>query len=495
MLRKPRRCLIRTRMMKLKVFLFFVLSLGGLILILNNDDLIKRTVWNLLILSDPIPDKIAKGTILVAVQPFVRAPQIFNAQSRHKQEDQDFTYARIQYLLPIPGQPDRLAFNNTHGVLYMTDTNGRPPNVYLDLYYQDVDLCIARAQETGLLGFAFHPQYSTKASPGRGKFYTAYTAGSCDQPDHPNSAVIREWKTHDPMAKIFSGTSREIFRVRHPPLWHNIGTIAFNPYADQHSDDYGSLYIGLGEGDDEGNAQNQSTLQGSILRIDTSDDCERMSLSGQAVEITSQGCSPEIWAYGFRHPQHFSWDADKRMFIIDIGDGYIEEVNLGIAGGNYGWPLREGTYGYTDGLVYSGLVADLKDLFTHNFIHPVAQYDHDNEGHAIGSGFVYQGKHIPELRGKYVFSDIPTGKVFYIDTHDLRPGEPTEIKELRLSFDGQERALIDMVDFGPHHTERTPLRADSRLGIDAAGELYLLTKMDGWIRKLVPVHRAEHNGH
>lgn len=180
------------------------------------------------------------------------------------------------------------------------------------------------------------------------------------------------------------------------------------------------------------------------------------------------------------------------MFINDIGGAKIEEINLGTAGGNYGWPLREGTFVARHHFVFSGLWADLFP-FTPTFIYPVAQYDHD-EGRAIGSGFVYQGKQIPELLEKYVFSDIVTGRIFYIDTHDLSPGEPTEIKELRLSFDGQERDLIDVVGLGPDPTERTRLRADARLGTDATGELYLLTKQDGWIRKLVPAYRAEHSG-
>ena len=475
--------------MKLKAFLLLVLSLGSIILILNNDDL-RRTAGYLLSLSDPISDKIAKGTTLVAMEPFVQAPRTFGAQPWHKQEKQDNAYARIQYLLPIPGQPERLAFNDTRGVLYMTDTNGSPPEVYLDLRYQDVDFCVTSPRSTGLLGFAFHPEFSLKASSAHGKFYTAYTAGSCNQLGNLDSVVIREWTTNDHMTKIFYGATRDVFRVRYPSRSiHNIGAIAFNPYAYPHSVDWGLLYIGLGDGNRGGNAQNLTNLQGSILRIDMNE-CPppRTNRSSQ-----SRACSSEIYAYGLRHPQHFSWDADGRMFINDIGYNNIEEINLGITNGNYGWPLREGTFGRTSDLVYPRILADIIHPFTPTLIYPVAQYDHD-EGRAIGSGFVYQGKHLPQLREKYVFSDIVTGRVFYIDTHDLRPGEPTEIKELGLSFDGQERDLIDVVGLGPDPTERTRLRADARLGIDAAGELYLLTKRDGWIRKLVPVHRAERSG-
>ena len=117
-------------------------------------------------------------------------------------------------------------------------------------------------------------------------------------------------------------------------------------------------------------------------------------------------------------------------------------------------------------------------------IYPVAQYDHD-EGFAVGSGFVYRGDAIPELRGKYIFADIVRGRVFYIDTDALTPGVPAPVRELRISFDGQERDLKEVA--GHPNTYRAPgsLRVDLRLGMDAAGELYLLTKGDGWIRKLV----------
>ena len=292
----------------------------------------------------------------MAVEPFLRAPRTFHPQPWKMLAKRDNAYARIQSLQPIPGQPDRLAFNDTLGVLYLTDTAGRLPTFYLDLRYQDIDLCVTDIIATGLLGFAFHPEFSVEASPARGKFYTAYTAASGDQPNYCDSTVIREWTTNDPMTNIFYGTSHEIFRTPHPKRSrHNIGTIAFNPYAHHYSEDYGFLYISLGDGDDiKGSAppddsQNRVTPQGSILRVDLRvdlrDDNERPhSPSWHTSYLTSSGLLPEIWAYGLRHPQNFSWDARGRMFINDIGGAKIEEINLGTAGGNYGWPLREGTF-------------------------------------------------------------------------------------------------------------------------------------------------------
>jgi glucose/arabinose dehydrogenase len=172
------------------------------------------------------------------------------------------------------------------------------------------------------------------------------------------------------------------------------------------------------------------------------------------------------------------------MFIGDIGQNQVEEVNLGRAGANYGWRLREGTFasGYAvgrgPGPLYPRPASD-ESAFTY----PVAQYDHD-EGNAIGGGFVYRGRAIPELQGKYVFAEFPRGRLFVIDTDALDADEPVEITEIRLVLEGREQALVDVAGFP--NTYGPGNRVDLRLGTDSTGELYLLTKGDGWVRKLVP---------
>ena len=195
--------------------------------------------------------------------------------------------------------------------------------------------------------------------------------------------------------------------------------------------------------------------------------------------------APEIWAWGLRHSQHISWDSSGRMFINDIGQNQVEEVNLGRAGANYGWRQREGTFATafarndgTPGLVYA------EPPKADEFVDPVAQYDHD-EGHAIGGGYLYEGSAIPALRGKFVFADIVTGRVFYIDGDDLQAGKQQTVRELRLSFGGTEQELAAIASIS--NTYRAGPRVDLRLGIDALGELYLVTKADGWIRKLMPL--------
>ncbi|MCH2388563.1 MAG: hypothetical protein MK240_10190, partial [Opitutales bacterium] len=100
-------------------------------------------------------------------------------------------------------------------------------------------------------------------------------------------------------------------------------------------------------------------------------------------------------------------------------------------------------------------------------------------------GFVYEGSKIDALKGKYLFADIVRGRIFVIETDVLEPGKLAQISELRLSFNGEERELLDVA--GYPNTYHPGLRADLRFGIDGEGEIYLLTKGDGWVRKLAPV--------
>ena len=119
-------------------------------------------------------------------------------------------------------------------------------------------------------------------------------------------------------------------------------------------------------------------------------------------------------------------------------------------------------------------------------MYPVAQYDHD-EGNAVGGGFVYRGLAIPELQGKYVFADFPRGRLLSIDADAPAAENPVKITEIRLMIEGREQDLVDVAGFP--NTYGPGNRVDLRIGIDSAGELYLLTKGDGWVRKVVPARQ------
>jgi hypothetical protein len=162
----------------------------------------------------------------------------------------------------------------------------------------------------------------------------------------------------------------------------------------------------------------------------------------------------EIYAYGFRNPWRFSFHPLTGDLIVgDVGQNDIEEIDIVLAGGNYGWNLKEGTFRFDPA---TGTVNnDLSDL-PPDLIDPVAQYDHDDGITAIG-GFVYYGSAIPELMGKYVFGDfslsffLAEGRLLYAD---LKTGL---IEEFIIGSDDRNLGLY--------------VKA---FGQDADGELYLL---------------------
>ena len=447
-------------------------------------------------LADPIPDPIPKGDLVVEAARFVRAPQTADSAVDAMTNQ---AYARIQYLTPVGDGSGRLVLNDLRGLLYITDESGATLVTYMDIRTLDVGFDDSMfPNETGLVGVAFHPQFADAGAPGYAKFYTAYSARSdsgradyLDDDAGSHESVIREWTADDPSANVFSGTSREVFRIGQFAANHNVGTIAFNPTAAPGSPDYGILYASFGDAgaahDPRDFGQDLSVPHGAIIRIDplAGDSDKGYGVPADNPFVGEAGVAPEIWAYGLRHAQQFSWDADGRMFMGDIGQGAIEEVNLGVPGANYGWRLREGAFatGYTVAPGRPGRLYPRPAQDDHPFVYPVAQYDHD-DGYAVSGGFVYRGQAIPALQGKYVFTDFPRGRVLYIDADALVPGQLAEIRELRLVIDGQERDLVEAA--GIPNTYAPGDRADARLGIDSEGELYLLTKSDGWVRKLGP---------
>ncbi|NKC01286.1 MAG: hypothetical protein GKR90_22695 [Pseudomonadales bacterium] len=456
--------------------------------------------------TNSIEKPINKGVIVVDAQPFLQMPRTQDA-SKPSDFDEDgnpiygtnSAHARIQYMVPVPDQSGRLIVSDIRGLLYQINADGSGLTTYLDLRTAVDDLAEhVYPNEAGLMGFAFHPDFASAGSPGFGKLYIGYSATkdsgipkylSDDAGSH--HSVIREWSV-DPRSNTAEGPSRELLRIGQFNLGHNIGTLAFNSAARKSEPDYGLLYFSLGDGgmafDVRGHGQNKATPLAAMLRINPlPDGTLPYTIPSDNPFVSDKTAVPEIWAYGLRHAQHFSFDSRGTMYINDIGQNQVEEVNIGVPGGNYGWNVREGTF-LTGAGVEGGYLPYLYPLKNQNdgFIYPAVQYDHDDMTNAIGSGYLYEGTAIPELIGKYVFADLVLGRIFYVDAALLENGKPQHPVELRIRFAGIERPVIKEV--GYENTYAPIQRADLRLAIDTEKELYMLTKGDGQIRKLVPAH-------
>jgi glucose/arabinose dehydrogenase/mono/diheme cytochrome c family protein len=430
-------------------------------------------------IKNPIADSIRTSDLVVGVDSFTQVPA---------SSDQP-PFTRITKLDYQPNTGD-LFVVDIRGKLYKL-TNGKS-KVYLDLASMKPKLVLQPGIATGFGSFTFHPQfqrngilYTTHAEyPGlhKGDFNYVDTIPVMLQ------WVLTEWKG-DPKSFPFEGTSREIFRIDMPTSIHGVQEIAFNPLAKPGSGDYGLLYIGIGDG---GSAEIGSPLVspeprkvwGSILRIDPLGSNGRNGKYGIPVNNPfSKNDTPnfasEVYAYGFRNPHRISWTKSGKLLAINIGEHAIEALNMIEPGHFYGWPIREGTFVerfFNDnGKVYS---LPTNDSIYH-VTYPVAQFDHD-EGTAISGGFEYHGTAIPELVGKYVFGDIGTGKLFYVETKDLKVGRQATIKKWHISKDG--------VLTSPEELCKNT-RVDMRFATDSKGELYLLTKYDGKIYRLVKATR------
>jgi glucose/arabinose dehydrogenase len=239
---------------------------------------------------------------------------------------------------------------------------------------------VHQANEMGLLGIAFHPDF-----PRNHKYYIDY------DPPGPDLANIIEERETDSSLMRDAGKARVLIRVPDKYTNHNGGTLAFGPKD-------GMLYIGMGDGgsgnDPDGNGQNRNVLLAKMLRIDV--DRKDPGLEyGIPADNPFAKAGPgqargEIWAYGLRNPWKWSFDPlTGDLWAGDVGQNAIEEVDLIVKGGNYGWSEMEGPEGRNDG----------------SMILPVHSYNH-GVGSCVIGGVVYRGNPASRFYGRYFFSDL-----------------------------------------------------------------------------------------
>ena len=247
----------------------------------------------------------------------------------------------------------------------------------------------ASADEAGLLGLAFHPNF-----PNDARVFLSYTRTGA-----PLVSVIARFVSTDGGLTLDAPSEQTILTVDQPFTNHNGGQIAFGPD--------GFLYIGLGDGGSGGDpndqAQNVNTLLGALLRIDI--DSGAPYAIPPANPFAGGGGRAEIYAWGFRNPWRWSFDRGSgELWLGDVGQAMWEEIDKVIAGGNYGWRCREGAHDFnTAGC--SGRTP----------IDPVAEYDHSGGRCSVTGGHVYRGGAIAALFGAYVFGDFCSGEIWSVD--------------------------------------------------------------------------------
>ncbi|TSJ39136.1 PQQ-dependent sugar dehydrogenase [Mucilaginibacter corticis] len=248
----------------------------------------------------------------------------------------------------------------------------------------------------GLMGFAIHPQFSSNR-----KIYVFYCApATADKSDHKD--VVAEYTLSSNSTQVDPDSGRILFTADEPGQGDNGGCLKFGPD--------GYLYIGMGDGGGGGdkhgligNGQNKNTLLGKILRINVNSD-STYTVPKDNPFAGKTDVRPEIWAYGLRNPWRFSFDkATKQMFTCDVGEGAWEETDIIEKGGNYGWRMVEGDHCFNP----------KEDCDFTGTIKPISEYDHKS-GICVIGGYVYNGKQLPAIKGKYFFADW-TGPIYYIE--------------------------------------------------------------------------------
>ncbi|NIA00664.1 sorbosone dehydrogenase family protein [Massilia sp. CCM 8734] len=257
--------------------------------------------------------------------------------------------------------------------------------------FLDIRNRVATVGEGGLLSMAFHPDYARN-----GWFFIYFT-------DAANNIVVERHSVSSANRNLAEPSAvLEIIRIPHPGATnHYGGLVSFGPD--------GMLYLATGDGggtgDPQGNAQNLNSLLGKMLRLDVADSrgVQPYLIPPSNPFVGQGGRRAEIWASGLRNPWRYAFDGD-RLYIADVGQARREEVDIASvkqAGLNYGWNTMEGT------LCYNAAICNKNGLTL-----PAFEYDHGNNnvnGCSITGGFVYRGKAISELAGRYFYSDYCGG--------------------------------------------------------------------------------------
>ncbi|CAN5256726.1 PQQ-dependent sugar dehydrogenase [soil metagenome] len=328
------------------------------------------------------------------------------------------------FLLSPPGDERRFVVERT-GVISILNEDGSAES-FLDLR----DRVNSGGIEQGLLGMAFHPDYASN-----GRFFVYYYRLGAEQTRLSEFVVTADHAVADPESE------RELLTFDKPTTRHNGGMLLFG--AD------GNLWMSLGEGGKASvNSQDPFRLLSSILRLDV-DKGDPYGIPPDNPYADGIEGAPEVWAKGLRNPWRFTMDSGL-VYIADVGHEDLEEINvvpLDQAPYNFGWLRMEGSQCFQSGC----------DAVAENLTLPVLEYTHA-EGCSVTGGFVYRGQAIPEITGHYFYSDWC--------------GE--WVRSFR--FEGGE--VVD------HQTRFEGVGQTNSFGVDADGELYLMT-YEGEVKQLV----------
>src|SRR3989454_1684896 len=345
------------------------------------------------------------------------------------------------YVTAPPLDPNRLFIVEQPGRIRLVKNGFLQTTGFLDIRSK----VESAGTEQGLLSVAFHPDFETN-----GFFYVNYTSKPNGTIADGDTVVARYHAT--PTADQADPLSEQlVFTVHQPFANHNGGLNLFGPD--------GMLYVGMGDGgsggDPMGNGQSDASNLGKLLRVD----------------VSTLPATPQRFAKGLRNPWRYAFDrATGDLYIADVGQNLFEEIDFVPAasltsGLNYGWNIMEGLHCFNT----ANFGNPLSTCTMTGLTLPILDYCHSTSqngctgaerahptGCSITGGFVYRGCRMPDLRGRYFYSDFCSGFI-----RSLSGGDPATAQD-------HTAALF------PGGTLNV-----SSFGLDARGELYVVHRGGG----------------
>lgn len=208
-------------------------------------------------------------------------------------------------LVTLPDGSVLYTRRDAHDIVRLNPTTGAKTTVGTVPNVQNTD------GEGGLLGLAIAPSFGSD-----NWLYIMHTSPS-------DNRIVRIKLTND---RLDLGSEQVLLSGILRNKFHDGGRLRFGPD--------GKLYASTGDAQNGDNAQNRNGLNGKVLRLNPDGSIPGDNPFGNAV-----------WSYGHRNPQGLAFDSQGRLWEQEFGNGIMDETNLIVKGGNYGWPACEGTSG------------------------------------------------------------------------------------------------------------------------------------------------------
>lgn len=446
--------------------------------------------------NDPFtqPIEATEGVIRVNYAEFATIPEI------------DGVAARMMTAVTDPATR-RIFVSDMRGPIYALSWDGATVVRYIDVNDPRWGVPVqSQGRERGIQSITVHPEFGQSGAPGYGKFYTWMdTSDQAPTPDFTaggdgdtHDTILLEWTALDPTAATYDGgMPRELMRFQQPFANHNGGHIAFNTTAAAGEEDYGLLYVGVGDGGSGGDplkvAQNLGNAFGKVLRIDpfgsnSANGKYGIPATNPFVNDMGSNALGEVYAYGLRNPQRFGWDpATGNMFLADIGQNIVEKLSLVTAGANLGWSDWEGSYRF----ISSREVSLENPRGDANVLFPIAEYDQIDpliQNSAAATGLhIFRTNDVPALANMVLWGDMPSGEIFYLPADDPPAGGQASIRRILFNDGGTAKTLLQLVqEKNATQGKDAATRADMRMSPGPDGKVLILNKYDGTIRTIVP---------